>query len=284
MMQNNQKSRWNRYGCQMVAIGIFLFAASPSYAGSYGGYGHHYGYGYGYKHHGYYGHYSHHGHGSHLGYVLLGLTGIVLLSHLFNRADHYPLQRHYNPYGYHPPQSNNVPARQRTYSYSQSSNTKKLITPSYGEKEGWDWLAKGETEQALNIFAIQSQQNLNSGTPKIGFAIAAAINGDLDRGTRAMRRAIRVDPASLRDIYINKDLETKIALLSEEYLSVLQNKDRNTDEAFMVAALSYLKQDYATADNSIGDAIAAGDQDQSTSNLRQLINKKLNNIDQYSSL
>ncbi len=99
-----------------------------------------------------------------------------------------------------------------------------------------------------------------------------------------MRRAIRVDPASLRDIYINKDLETKIALLSEEYQSVLQNKDRNTDEAFMVAALSYLKQDYATADNAIGDAIAAGDQDQSTGNLKHLINKKLINIDQYSSL
>jgi len=89
------KFRWFRRGCQMIAIGFFLFAASPSYAGYYGGYGHHYGYGY--THHGYYGHYSHHGHGSHLGYVLLGLTGIVLLSHLFNRDDYYPRQRHYNP-------------------------------------------------------------------------------------------------------------------------------------------------------------------------------------------
>ena len=271
------KFRWFRRGCQMIAIGFFLFAASPSYAGYYGGYGHHYGYGY--THHGYYGHYSHHGHGSHLGYVLLGLTGIVLLSHLFNRDDYYPRQRHYNPYGYHPPKTNYVPSRQHNYPSLPSRQTKKPLTPSYAEKEGWDWLAKGETEQALNIFAIQSQQDLNSGTPKIGFAIAAAISGDLVRGTRAMRRALRVDPASLRAIYINKDLETKIALLSEEYQSALQNKDGNIDEAFMVAALSYLKQDYPTADNAVNDAITAGDQDQSTSNLRQLINKELVNID-----
>jgi hypothetical protein len=263
----------------MMTIGLFLVAASPSYAGSYGGYGHHFGYGYGYTHHGYYGHYSYHGYGSHLGYVLLGLTGIILLSHLLNQADHYPRRQHYNPYGYHPPESISVPARQPTYSNSQSRQVKKSIMPSYGEKEGWDWLAKGETEQALNIFAIQSQQNLNSGIPKIGFAIAAAVNGDLDRGTRAMRRALRVDPASLHDIYINEYLETKIAVLSEEYQSALQNKESHTDEAFMVAALSYLKRDFATADNAIGDAIAAGDQDQSTSNLRQLINKKLVYLD-----
>jgi hypothetical protein len=103
----------------------------------------------------------------------------------------------------------------------------------------------------------------------VGFALAAAALGEMDRGIRAMRKAIRIDPASLNKIIINKDLEPTIESLYKDYNLKLQNEEGHSDKSFMVAALSYLKQDYATANNMISE----NDQSQSANNLRKLIDR-----------
>jgi len=96
----------------------------------------------------------------------------------------------------------------------------------------------------------------------------AATNGEMDRATRAMRKAIRVDAAALDKININ-NIKPTIEVLSENYKLILNNNKNNTDNAFMIAALSYLQQDYITAHNMI----AEDDHSQSANNLRELINR-----------
>ncbi len=110
---------------------------------------------------------------------------------------------------------------------------------------------------------------MSSGIPKVGFAIAAATNGEMDRATRAMRKAIRLDVTALDKININ-NIRTRIETLSEDYKLLLNNNKNNPDNAFMVATLSYLQQDYETAHNLITES----DKSSSANNLRELIARK----------
>ena len=90
----------------------------------------------------------------------------------------------------------------------------------------------------------------------------------MDRATRAMRKAIRIDANALDKININ-NIKPIIDTLTENYKLISNNN--NTNNAFMVAVLSYLKQDYSTANN----LIAENDKSQSANNLRKLLAKKL---------
>lgn len=262
---------------KLFSVSILLFVTSPNYAIAYGGHGYHFGYGHGYGHYGYsynahHGHYSHHGHIGTAGYVFLGILGVAVLSQILNN-DNYRYRHYRRPYSYNQPtyrQSRpyNPPTRSGRVSTNNKSRAKTIY--DYSDNEGWDWLAKGNADYALDIFAIQSQQNLNSGIPKVGFAIAAAANNEMDRATRAMRKAIRIDADALDKININ-NIKPIIDTLTENY-KLISNKN-NTNNAFMVAVLSYLKQDYSTANN----LIAENDKSQSANNLRKLIVKKSSN-------
>jgi hypothetical protein len=280
-MQNRQKYRhlyfYVRFlggrAFKIFSISLLLFLASSGNAVAYGGHGYHYGYGHGYGyhgyrhygHHGFHGHYSHHGHIGTAGYIFIGILGVAILSHILNN-DNYRHRHYRESHSYKQPKTYKPP----THPGQISVYDKAILKPvySYSDDEGWDWLAKGNADYALDIFAIQSQQNLNSGIPKVGFAIAAATNGEIDRATRAMRKAIRVDAAALDKININ-NIKPTIEALSENYKLILNNNKNNTDNVFMIAALSYLQQDYITA----RDMIAEDDQSQSANNLRELINR-----------
>ena len=248
---------------KVFSISFLLFIASPNYAAAYGGHGYSYGYGHSYGHHGYrhYGHHSHHGHISTAGYVFLGILGVAILSQILDN-DNDQDRRYRRSTTYTPP----TPPRR----VSVDDKPKSKPVYAYGDNEGWDRLANGNEDYALDIFAIQSQQNLNSGVPKVGFAIAAATNGETDRAIRAMRKAIRVDAAALDKININ-NIESTIETLSKNYTLILNNNKNNIDNAFMAAVLSYLKQDFKTANKLIAD----NDKSQSAHNLRELLLKKM---------
>ncbi len=275
----NQKYHWVSRLFKTLLVCFFILSSSPSYAGYYKG--HHYGHGYGhhgYRHyphnyghrygyrHGYRGHYGVHAHVSgDAGYVILGILGVAVLSHIISN-NNYRQKQYRRTHSYYQPKLYK-PSRQT----EQVITYKKTVTKPtyfYDLNEGWDWLAKDNAGYALDIFAIQSQQNLNSGIPKVGFAIAAASNGDTDRATRAMRKAIRIDATALDKININ-NIKPTIEALSENYKLILNNNTNNTDNAFMIAVLAYLQQDYATAN----DMITENDQSQSAINLRELIKR-----------
>ncbi len=246
-----------------VYIAGILFISGSGSVMAYGG--HHFGHGY--HHYGHHGHYGHYGFSAHYsshggigtaGYVILGLFGAVLLSHLLsNRDDRYRgvYQRSHayqQPVIYQPPA---LPVRHSAPVYK------------YGSHEGWNALSGGNAGFALDIFAIQSQEDMGNGVPRIGFALAAAANAELDRGARAMRKALSIDPWALNDIHITNELRLMIDMLAEEYTAALQHKGQDLDYSFMAATLSYLKQDYSTASEMIPDS----DQSQSASKLRQIL-------------
>jgi len=262
-----------RQTVRIFSVSFLFFIANPNYAVAYGGHGYHHGYGYGhsYGHHGYSIHYSHHGHIGTAGYVFLGILGVAVLSQILDNDNYRDRRYRKNPFYNQPIYKQSRPYKPSTYPGRITIDDKSKMKPvyAYRDNEGWDWLAKGNAGYALDIFAIQSQQNLNSGIPKIGFAIAAAENGDMDRATRVMRKAIRVDAAALDKINISK-IKAMMETLSEKYKLSLDNNKNNTDNMFMIAALSYLQQDYETAH----DLITESDKSPSANNLRELIARK----------
>ncbi len=235
-----------------VCIAALLFLTSPpSYA--YGGY--HYGY-----HHGYYGghvSYGYHGHDDTAGYVVLGILGALLLGHIFSQDDDYRYPRRTSePVVYTPPPAPVVvPARQRVPQYN------------YAADEGWNKLISGDAGHALDIFAVQSQQNLESGIPRIGFALAAAAIGERERAVRAMRKAVTTDPEALNLVQNDEELMTTIDFLNDVYKEELTVNPANSDNTFMVAALSYIREDYSTANNLLSD----NDQSFSAIKLKELL-------------
>lgn len=233
-------------------------------AAAHGGYGYHYGYRQHGYHPGFYAHYGQHGHASAAGYVILGMLGVILLSDILDN-DRYDRQARV-------PRMDRLPEYQRATSRPEpyprvTSGTKSRAAYTYGSKEGWKHLKSGHAGQAMKIFAIQSQQNLNTGVPRVGFALAAATNGELDRGIWSMRRAVKMDPGSLDQIAIDDQLEPLIEELNKKYKSGIIDNPEQTHVSFMIAALSYLQQDYSTAQNYIVDT----DLSPSTRNLRQLL-------------
>ena len=238
-----------------LLVCFFIFTSAPLHAGYYSG--HHYGH---HSNYGVHGHIS-----SDAGYVILGLLGVAVLSNIIgnNHHQHKPYRR---TYSYNPP-SNYKPPDRTTQAINYKKPASNLIYV-YKENEGWDWLAKGNSGYALDIFAIQSQQNLNSGIPKVGFSIAAATNGDTDRAIRAMRKAVRIDATALDKVHIYK-IKPTLEALSKNYKSLLDDNNNNVDIAFMLASLAYMQQNYAGAET----IIAKNDLSQSAINLRELIKR-----------
>lgn len=239
---------------------LTLFISGTCNAGAYNAY--HVGYGIG--HYGYHSHYGlHAGYSSHggigtAGYVILGLFGAVLLSHFLNNDNHQ------NDGTYH----RTYPVTAPTV-YKQAKTPARYTTPvyQYDHHEGWDALVNGNAGFALDIFAIQTQQDMGNGIPRIGFALAAAVKGEQERSIRALRKAISIDPYALINIKPDEELQLTIQLLIEEYSNYLNN-DVDYDYSFMLATLACLNQDFESARN----VLASSDRSQSANNLREILN------------
>jgi hypothetical protein len=143
-----------------------------------------------------------------------------------------------------------------------------LLAPS--QHDGWSMLAEGRTGEALAAFASRSIDEPSDGAPRAGYAIAAALNGNLDKGAWAMRRAFRIDPAPLRYVVGDARLTRPIRLLIDRYEDRLVHPSRRADATFMIAALSYLVHDDVEARVAIEKAVAGGDSSTSAANLLRL--------------
>lgn len=279
-MASNQKHPEISRLVQILCIACFVFVSPPSYATYYGKhhYQHRYGhYGYSYYrpyynryygyHQGYHGHYGAQAYFSgDAAYIVLGVLGAALLTQIFTNNKSYYKKPYPKAYSYTPPVTVITPA---PVNY-QTPVTKTIY--HYGENEGWERLANGNADYALDIFAVQSQQNLNSGEPKVGFAIAAATLGEKERAIRVMRKAVCIDANALNSVDINT-IKPTIKKLTENYKSNINDNPVDTDTAFMLAILSYLQQDYETANT----LVAENDQSQSAINLRKLLKSNVKN-------
>jgi hypothetical protein len=206
----------------MLASALLL-TDSPAMAWSYGYYGGH--------------HYGHHGsyYGRHYGY------------NYGNYYNHYPGYR-YRSYGNY--RNNNYSTRDYTDSndneYGSDSVASNNVTAD--REYGWKLLADGEQHSALNVFSTQARNDPDNGTYKIGYALAAAETGDLDKGVRAMRRATRIDPDALHYLTLDSGMQNVVSNLIHNYENDSSHGLEATDRDFMVASLYYLLHDAEAAD------------------------------------
>lgn len=255
----------NRYKlfCKSLIISVFLFLtvhSNPSYA--YGGYGHH---GYGY-HHGY-GHGArvgvhHHSHNNTLGYIVLGLLGLYVLHEIFDdddRYDRYPAPRRVETPPYRPA------PRSTQYNVIKHSSSN-INDYQYNDNAGWDALIDGHNQTAMTVFAIQSQQQLTSGIPKVGFALAAASNGELERAAWSMHKAVKHDPFALNQVKQQANLDKLVTNLKQQYQLAAATQRQTEHYHFMLASLSYLQSDLVAMKTHLGRS----GESQSTRNLAKL--------------
>jgi hypothetical protein len=231
-----------------------------------GGYGYHYGHGFHGHHHGFHARYGHHGGFGTAGAVVLGLLGIAVLAHVLD-DDHYDRRSRVA-------RSKPLPAYPRLDTAPQPYprvDQHPASPPGYESSEGWSSLIKGDADKAMTIFAVLSQQDLNSGVPKVGFALATAANNELERAIWSMHRALKQDPEALNLIPLDSEMENLIGDLKQTYHNRAKKMTGPSHEAFMTAALAYLQQDYATAQSRILEASPTA----GTENLQHLIAARL---------
>jgi len=138
-------------------------------------------------------------------------------------------------------------------------------------RDGWTTLADGDYLTALSDFGGAARANPEAGLPKAGYALASASAGDLAMGIRAMRRAFRFEPDALQALAEKPAVHPTIDALIEQYQYDSPEQGARRDDAFMLAALHYLKGDFEAADAAAARAAEHGDNTPSFRNLSRLL-------------
>jgi tetratricopeptide (TPR) repeat protein len=141
--------------------------------------------------------------------------------------------------------------------------------------DGWEYLASGDAREARRAFDQSVTAYPSDGLPKIGYALSAAL---LDRDQEAaeyMRRALREDPESLREIPLSEDLRVQLRPLLDEYLRNSKQNPSDVDALLMLAVLHTIDGNDAMAYFAIDRAVDIGDRDVASGNLKRMIQQSL---------
>ncbi len=232
------------------------------------------------------------GHRRHLGSSYYGVFSGGYPRYSYAYSPTYYASRAYTYYN--PSYSTYRPRNYSSSSYVEGKNPKKYVgggdayrynsasarypdtaNGSYATNDlGWRLLGQNNPREALDVFATQAGKQHNDGVPKVGYALSAAMQGDLNKAAWAMRRAFRIDPDSLQYMKIDASLRTSIDTLLAEYHDQLNHTqgNRHFDVAFMIAALNYLIHENDAARVAIGESVdKLGDNSPSAINLQRLV-------------
>ena len=240
-----------------------LLLPAQARAGYYGG--HAYFYDWHYPRH--FHHDYHVGLGGDAALVVLGVLGAAALVAMLGNS--YERDRYYSR-AYRLPRSKPAYRPFRSPGHAPATvKVQKRPVYDYPDNAGWDRLTMGRSEYAMDIFAIQSQQQPDNGLPRLGFALAAAKKGETARAARAMRRAVRLDADALDRLPVNRKLKTTLADLSADNPPGIPDADPN--RAFLLATLFYLQEDYTSARQQL----TPNDTSDSARALRRLLENQL---------
>ena len=157
------------------------------------------------------------------------------------------------------------------YAVYRERNPQTVPAPAAEPAQGWQLLEAGDYERSLSAFAQEATAAPDEGSAKVGYALAAAGAGQLERGVWAMRRAFRIDPNAAGDLHINEQLKPTLRQLARQYAYVPREFADEAGAAFMTAALYYLLHDPTEAQAALDLAEQLGDRKASTAQLQQLI-------------
>lgn len=158
------------------------------------------------------------------------------------------------------------PVRRYTTNAARPASPSTSAISNYSNIDGWEALSRYESTTAINTFKAQSQKDPKASLPKIGFALATALQGESDKAFWALNLALIADTSDLR--YFSAD--SGLRLIVDDLLENYQNK------SLMTATLFYLKQDYRSAQSTIQTALDECDNCAGTRNMQRLIQQRLN--------
>ena len=248
--KHQSRHRYYRHGHKSrVKRGHRYYRPKPRV--KYGHYGRRHGIyrGYGHRYRGYYGYYGRYGYGHKRYYPYPYRYGYYYKSYG---------KSHYYDIGY--PDDYQV----ESY-YSANENA------GAGYANGWNLLRTGRPAEAADVFGQLAQENPAKGNPKIGYAVAAAELGDLDKGIWSMRRALRSDPEALRYVAVDDQLRPKVERVVRRYEQSPRYQREDPGGSFMLAALYYLMGDLDAAQGAIKRNLSSDDTSTSAENLKRLI-------------
>ena len=113
---------------------------------------------------------------------------------------------------------------------------------------GWELLAKGDNVEAARTFIDEIGKDEMAGAPKLGYALAMAAGGDLEKGTWAIRRAFDVDPEGTSDVVISGKLRSVVESVTEKYVADAETNGIGKDNSYSLATLFMLQGDIEAAE------------------------------------
>ena len=139
---------------------------------------------------------------------------------------------------------------------------------------GWNLLREDRPAEALQAFGHYAQANPSEGMPKVGYALALAELGRLDKGIRAMRRALQENPEALPYVPIDEKLRPKVIRTKGRYEQAERFFNNDPGGSFMMAALYYLLDDMDAARKAMERNMDSYDTSTSAKNLQRLIEEE----------
>lgn len=137
--------------------------------------------------------------------------------------------------------------------------------------EGWQQLAAGQFQEALQSFSSLTYQYKTSGLPKLGFGLAAALSGDDATAHFAFEQAFLYDPEGTLYAPIGPELRVQLVLLQDRYTKASKESPDNPQLHFNRAVISYFVRDYTSAEEALENAHSAGHKGFSLQFLQQLL-------------
>ncbi|MCX4188594.1 hypothetical protein [Methylophaga sp. OBS4] len=177
---------------------------------------------------------------------------------------HTGIYLNYSPIGYSyysRPVTTTIVGYPRTVGYRPAP----IQRDDYSQIDAWAALGNYQIDAALNAFEGQINSRPDSALPRVGYALAIALSGDIETGALAMEQALSSDVTDLHYFRADTDLE----LIIEELLLSYQ------DDPLMTASLYYLQQDYIAANKSISYALRECSDCPSVRNLQGLIKRRI---------
>jgi len=139
----------------------------------------------------------------------------------------------------HDPRNTSGSENNRSDAYHDDKPASSGVAPV---DNAWALLQQQQYRQALQEFGTRATAQPEEGIHKIGYALAAAGSGDLQRGDWAMKRALRYDRDAFHYIEVDDSVQGLVSQLIREYES-----HGNGDSVVTLSMLYYLSGDKSKA-------------------------------------
>jgi len=203
---------------------------------------------------------------------IIAIAGLMLMlsspAAAWNRQERYRHHR-YDNYNYnrHYYRHRGVSPHYRSFRYPGNiRHYYPRYRDNYTMEDGWDLIKKDRSHTALDVFGELAKSNPGSGSPKLGYAIAAADTDSLSKSVWAMRRALIYHPGALEHFRLDTRLENKLKRLVSKYRGKSHGLPEK-DAYFMQASLYYLLEEKDACFEAIRHSKEANDDSDSAKNL-----------------